>query len=43
MDKNYFSIPMRLAYYRKLMNLNQAQMGEKLGLPRAITANRSQV
>ena len=32
MDKNYFSISMRLAYYRKLMNLNQAQMGEKLGV-----------
>ena len=32
MDKNYLSIPMRLAAYRELMNLSQAQMGEKLWL-----------
>lgn len=32
MDKNYLSIPMRLAGYRELMNLSQTQMGEKLGV-----------
>ena len=32
MDKNHLSIPMRLAAYRKLMNLNQTQMGERLGV-----------
>lgn len=32
MDKNYLSISRRLAKYRKLMNLNQEQMGEKLGV-----------
>ena len=41
MDKNHLSIPMRLAAYRKLMNLNQTQMGEGWGLPRAITVSRS--
>ena len=32
MDKNYSSISSRLAAYRELMNLNQTQMGEKLGV-----------
>lgn len=32
MDKNYLSIPKRLAEYRKLMDLSQTQMGEKFGV-----------
>lgn len=32
MDKSYLSISRRLAEYRRLMNLNQTQMGEKLGV-----------
>ena len=32
MERNYLSIPRRLAAYRELMNLSQAQMGEKFGV-----------
>ena len=39
MDKNYLSIPMRLAGYRELMNLSQARWEKNSGLPRAITVS----